>query len=123
MIPRANASPSTRAWGIAIAAGAILWGVTVALSGRGEPWDAPGYWSIAYPIAVLLSGALGYFFPDKPWRWAVTVIFMQLPVMILNGPGFGLLPLGLALLAVLSLPAIWLARLGARIRAGNRERG
>lgn len=87
----------------------------MALSGRKEPWDWSGYWTVSYPIAIVLSGALGYVFPQRPWRWALVVVFSQMVVMLLGGSGFGLLPLGLVLLGVLSLPAIALAKLAAAV--------
>jgi hypothetical protein len=104
------------AYAIALGASTLLWVVTSWGSGKVEPWDASGYWTTAYPAAILLAGGLGYFFPERPWRWALVVIFTQLVVMIVGGSGFGLLPLGMLLLAVLSLPAIALAGLAARIR-------
>ena len=104
------------AYGIAIVAGTILWFATSAMSGRREPWDSSLYWTVAYPIAIVLSGVLGYAFPQKPWRWAAVVIFSQLIVMIVGGSGFGLLPLGVVLLTVLSLPAVGLASVGAWLR-------
>ncbi len=109
------------AYGMAIIAGAALWTLTAATGGRSEPWDAPGYWSVGYPLAVVLSGVLGYVFPRRAWRWAAVLMFMQAPVMIFSGAGLGLFPLGLIALAVLSLPAVALASLAARfgLRTGN----
>ncbi len=104
------------AYATAIAAGAILWTATAVLGGKREPWDVPSYWTIAYPIAIGLSGLLGYRFPLNPWRWAVLVVFMQLVVMIARGSGFGLLPLGMILLGILSLPAIAVASWAAKLR-------
>ena len=86
------------------------------LGRRIEPWDTPGYWTIAYPVAIALSGLLGYLFPDRPWRWAALLTFMQFVVMFLGGSGLGLLPLGLILMAILALPAAALASLCAWVR-------
>lgn len=107
---------SRLAYGIAIVAGTVIWVATSAISGRAEPWDSTIYWTVAYPVAIVLAGLLGYVFPQRPWRWAVVVIFIQAAVMIIAGSGFGLLPLGLILLTVLSLPAVALAWLAARVR-------
>ena len=104
------------AYTIAAAAGMALWLATSALGGRSEPWDAPIYWSIAYPVALVLAAGLGYFFPQRPWRWALTLMFMQAAIMVLGGAGLGLLPLGLVVLGVLSLPAVLFAWLAARLR-------
>src|SRR2546423_1275816 len=99
--------------------GLALWTVAAMLGKHAEPWDAPGYWTIAYPAAIALSGLLGYLFPERPWRWAALLMLMQLAVMFMGGSDFSLLPLGLVLLAVLTLPAAALASLCARLRGGR----
>ncbi|HXS07732.1 MAG TPA: hypothetical protein VN723_13160 [Rhizomicrobium sp.] len=98
--------------------GLLLWTLTSLLGHQHEPWDAAAYWTVAYPLAVLLSAALAAFHPVKPWRWAATIIFSQLLVMIAGGSDFSLLPLGLLLLVLLSLPAIAAAFLAAWLRTG-----
>jgi hypothetical protein len=108
-------------YGIAIIAGAVLWTLTAATGGRSEPWDTPGYWSVAYPLAVVLSGVLGYLFPRGAWRWAAALRFMQAPVMIISGAGFGLFPMGLIALGVLSLPAVALASIAAKVSLRTRN--
>lgn len=105
-----------RPYAIAAVMGTLLWTVTAVLADRREPWDSSAYWTVAYPLAVVFSGVLGYLFPQRPWRWAVVLIFMQLLVMIVGGSGFGLLPLGLILLGILSLPAIAVAVWAAKLR-------
>lgn len=111
-----NPDSSRLAYTVALVSGLVLWAATSALSGRREPWDWSGYWTVSYPLALLLAGVLGALFPQRPWRWALVVIFSQMIVMLFGGSGFGLLPLGLILLGVLSLPAIAVAKLGARLR-------
>lgn len=108
-------------YGIAIIAGVVLWTLTAATGGRSEPWDAPGYWSVGYPLAVVLSGGLGYLFPRGAWRWAAALMFMQAPVMIFSGAGLSLFPMGLIALAVLSLPAVALAVIAARLSLRTRN--
>ena len=114
--PPVQEKPTRLAYTIAAAAGMALLLTTSALGGRSEPWDAPIYWSIAYPVALVLAAGLGYFFPQRPWRWALTLMFMQAANMVLGGAGLGLLPLGLVVLGVLSLPAVLFAWLAARLR-------
>lgn len=110
-----DSSRSRPAYAISIVAGVVLWTLTAAIGGRTEPWDAPGYWSVAYPLAIALAGVLGYVFPQRPWRWAVVLMFMQGAVMLFSGSGLGLLPLGLIVLGVLSLPAVAFASFAARL--------
>jgi hypothetical protein len=106
-------------YALSLAFCSALWVATALLSGRREPWDWSGYWTVSYPIAIAMAGVLGFAFPDRPWRWALAVMLTQAIVMIAGGSGLGLLPLGLVLLAVLALPAIGLAQLAARLRRGN----
>lgn len=52
----------------------------------------------------------------------LAVMLTQAVVLVLTAGGFGLLPLGLILFAVLALPAIAVARVAARLRM-RREAG
>jgi hypothetical protein len=68
----------------------------------------------------LLAFACGFFRPEKPWRWGIAPFVGQLVWMLAQGAG-NLLPLGVVMFGILSLPAIAAAKFGARIalkRAG-----
>jgi hypothetical protein len=108
--------PAKYAYTIAIIGGAALWLVTRAVSGRNEAWDSSLYWSAAYPLAIGLSAMLGYLAPTHPWRWALAVMLVQAVVLAATAAGFGLLPLGLILFAILALPPIAAAMATARLR-------
>jgi peptidoglycan/LPS O-acetylase OafA/YrhL len=114
-----NTKAASFAYAVAIAGGAILWLATVVMSGRTEAWDSPSYWTVTYPLAILLAGYLGYKSPEKPWRWGLTVMFVQAVVLAISSSSYGLLPLGLILFGVLALPAIGLAQITARLRLRN----
>jgi hypothetical protein len=102
---------------VAATAGALLWLGTMAASGRSEAWDSPLYWSVAYPLCLLLAGVFGYLEPVRPWRFALAVMLVQPVVMILtSGGSFSLLPLGVIMFGILALPAILVARLSAWLR-------
>ena len=105
------------AWAIAAVAGMALWFAGAEFTGRREAWDSGLYWSLFYPLAVVACGLLGYFFPERPWRWALVLFFAQCLAMgIRNGEIGNLLPLGLVLFGVLSLPGVAVAKLGAKIK-------
>lgn len=104
------------AHGLALAAGLCIWTVTAMLGHRIEPWDDPAYWSVGYPAAVAVAGVLGFVFPERAWRWGAVVMFSQVIVMTARGAGLSLLPMGLILLAILSLPPAGAAMLAARMR-------
>jgi hypothetical protein len=97
------------AYAMAFLAGTIVWSLATIAAGGREAWDVGLYWTAAYPAALLIGGGLAALFPYRPWRWPLVVMFAQIPVMIAFGSGFGLLPLGLVLLAVLSLPGMAIA--------------
>ncbi len=102
-------------YAIAIAAGALLWVVGSAVSDRREAWDSGAYWALFYPAAIAVCALLGYLFPERPWRWCVALFAAQFVTMaLLSGEVGNLAPLGLILFGVLSLPAIWAARLASR---------
>ncbi len=98
------------AYGAAIGGGVVLWLLTAVITGRGEAWDSAGYWTVSYPAAILLAGALGYWAPTRAWHWGLAVM------LAITAADFTMLPLGLILFAILSLPAVGLAVLGAKIR-------
>jgi peptidoglycan/LPS O-acetylase OafA/YrhL len=108
---------------IALFVGALIWVLAAVLSGRREPWDSTFYWSIAYPAAILVAGCLGFFFPERPWRWAYALFGAQFVAMCaVNGELGNLWPLGLALLAILALPAVLIASVASRLRNRSHRR-
>ena len=107
---------------LALIGGAVLWQVTAAISNRNEAWDDPSYWSVTYPLAILLAGWLGYRFPEKPWRWGYAIMFGQAGMLLLSGSGFGLLPLGMILFGLLALPAAAFAQVTAKIHGHVQKR-
>lgn len=108
---------------VAVVAGVALWTAAAIAGGRREPWDSALYWSTSYPAALALAVALGLVFPDRPWRWAVALVCSQILVMAASSPSFDLLPLGMIVLAVLSLPAALLAEAGGYVRRRAGRRG
>jgi hypothetical protein len=100
---------------VAVVAGMALWFAASLAGGRREAWDGPVYWSAAYPLAILVAAMIGHLWPDRPWRAVLLLFAAQFVAMcIRNGEVGNLWPLGLALFAVLALPAILAAKLAAR---------
>jgi hypothetical protein len=67
-------------------------------------------------LSIALAGGIGYWAPEKPWRWGLAVMLAQAVALAMSSAGFGLLPLGLILFSILALPAVGLAKLMAKIR-------
>jgi hypothetical protein len=111
------ASRTILAHALAVVIGMSLWFVASLTSGKREPWDDTAYWTGAYPIAIVISGAMGYIFPERPWRWALELCLSQFVAMaIRNGEIGNLWPLGLILFAILSVPGLLLGQFTAWLR-------
>jgi hypothetical protein len=111
-------NPRSASWApvtIAAAIGAGLWFVASWLTGKREPWDGPFYWVVAYPLAILGAAALGQRYPERPWRWALVLFESQFLAMAArNGELGNLWPIGMALFAVIAVPAIAAAQFAGR---------
>jgi hypothetical protein len=106
-------------------AAAALSGLTVCLaisqaSGRKEAWDSDLYFTIGMPVMVLAIFALSYFFPQRAWRWTLSMAIGQSIAMLLGGNSLSLWPLAIIAMLFFSLPQFafgfagsWLARRNA----------
>ena len=100
---------------IAIVSGAAIWIFVALATGRNEAWDSGLYFSVGIPAVCVVSMALAFFEPEGSWRWGILPLVGQFLWMLFsNGPG-NLLPLGIVVFAVLSVPSIIAARIGASI--------
>ena len=98
---------------LSAACGAAVWIIIAQVSGRREAWDSGLYFSAGIPAVCMASMAFGFLAPRRSWRWGITPLAGQFIWMLLaEGPG-NLLPLGMVVFAVLSIPAVITARIGA----------
>jgi hypothetical protein len=104
-----------QAYGIAAASGATLWILTSVISGRREAWDASFYWTLTYPVGLVIAGILGFIAWERPWRWGLTLMLVQALTLAVTAGSFGLLPLGLIMFGILALPPIGVAAIAARL--------
>ena len=96
--------------------GAMAWIGFSLYAGGGEAWDHPAYWRVGYPLLCLLAGIGGYAVPAKPQVWPFLLMGGQLLVMFGQNPSANLLPLGVLLLAIMAVPMLVPAYLGAFLR-------
>ena len=108
--------PANRAYMAAGLFGAGLWVATAAFTGKREAWDSSLYWAAAYPAAFAAAAVLGFLVPRRPWRWALTLMVAQAVTMAVAAADVSLLPLGLILFAILSVPLCAGAFLGALLQ-------
>jgi hypothetical protein len=100
-------------YGVAVVTGILVWVLVSTISGRREAWDSQWYFLVGIPVICLVSAALGYVEASRSWRWGISPLIGQFFWMLLTqGPG-SLLPLGLVVFGVLSVPSIITARVGA----------
>jgi len=108
---------------IAVASGVLIWITVSAVSGRAEAWDSGLYFSVGMPVVCIVSMVQGFFEPRRPWRWGVVPLIGQFLWMLLTQGIGNLLPLGIVVFAVLSVPSIVAAQIGAfvAIRRARRD--
>ncbi len=111
-----NQNNAVLAYVAAIAGGVLLWIVVATASGGSEAWDAPIYWTTAYPGTIILAGILGYLVPHRAWRWGLTAMWVQGVMAVLGGAGLNLFPLAMIMLSILSIPPVVAALLGGWLR-------
>ena len=100
--------------------GAAIWWASPAITGRREPWDAPGWY---FPASLFAAGlATGWADPARPWVVGSAIYLGQLGAILLGSGGdLGLWPLGAVVLvgytllsvAGAALSGAWRGRRGA----------
>ena len=108
---------------VAILAGAAVWAFIAQASGRAEAWDSGAYFTVGMPAACLISFVLALFQPERSWRWGVLPMVGQLVWLLLSEGSGSMLPLGVVLFGVLSVPGIVAARIGAYVATKRKRRG
>ena len=100
-------------YGLAVVAGTVVWVAVSEASGRREAWDSQWYFLISVPVVCVVSAALGFVEPSRSWRWGVAPLVGQFSWMLFTQVPGNLLPLGVVVFGVLSVPSIITARIGA----------
>ena len=121
-VPGRRDSRAAVAYVLSLASGAAVWLGVAWTTGRREAWDSEIYWTAGYPILAAFAAVCGWLVPGRAWRWPLLAMLVQPVVMLVQDPAGGsMLPLGLILFGVLSLPLIPAAYLGAFVRRGLRR--
>ena len=109
--------------GIAAATGAAVWIVLSEVSHHREAWDSELYFMFGIPVICVVAAVLAYVEPKRPWRWAVTPFAAQAVWMFLTQGLGNMFPLGLIVFAIISIPALLAASLGAFLGRKRAIRG
>lgn len=102
-------------YGVSFIAGLAICLFITLTSGRNEAWDAPAYFTIGIPAMCLVIFAIAYFFPQRAWRWALSMAIGQSVAMVLSGGSASLWPLAIIAMTVVSLPQFIVAMIASRI--------
>lgn len=114
----AGATSGSPIW-LAAGAGAGLWLLGTALAGWREAWDAPTYLWLIYPASLVIAGLLADRHPEKAAGIGFALFAGQMAVLFVFNPTGGMLPIGVIVFFVMSLPAVFVARMVARRRTGQ----
>lgn len=92
----------------ALFAALLYWEAVSALGGVIAPWEAPFYWCAAYPISIIISGALGFLFRSLNWAAGAIFTLGQWPLLLASHQDWlaSQMIYGFFYLLVLALPAI-----------------
>ena len=107
----------------ALLGGGLIWAFVAQAAGKREAWDSGLYFTVAIPATCALAMVLAYFDPAKAWRWGVLPMAGQLLWLLLTQGVGNLLPLGLVVFGIFSIPSIIAARVVATIRTRSAARG
>jgi hypothetical protein len=98
----------------------VCLGLTITAGGR-EAVDTAAYFPVGIPLMALAILAISYLFPNRPWRWTVSMAAGQMTAMLLAGSSLSLWPIAMIAMLVYSIPQFVagfagskLARRGAR---------
>jgi O-antigen/teichoic acid export membrane protein len=103
----------------ASALGGLLVCLAVSMvTGRREAWDSGAYFSVGIPIMCAVIFVIAYRFPDRPWRWALSMAAGQALALAMAGNSLSLWPLSLVAMTILSVPQFiigsWAGKLAIR---------
>jgi len=98
-------------------AGSMLGGFLVCLiisiaTGRKEAWDAGAYFSLGIPVMCAVIFGIAYRFPNRAWRWTLSMAVGQAAAIASAGNSLSLWPFSILAMTILSLPQLvagWLA--------------
>lgn len=101
---------------IAIAVGVVGWEGVARATGTPEAWNSSLYFLRAFPLMILVSFLLGFWSPQRAWRWGLLVILPQ-PFLMLARKMGAFWIVGLFFFAVLALPCMGASSLGGVTRS------
>lgn len=109
-------------FGVSVLGGLLVCLAISMATGRREAWDSEAYFYLGIPIMCAVIFVIGYRFPDRPWRWAMSMAAGQALALVMAGNSLSLWPLALVAMMVLSVPQFavgsWASKLAMRKSGG-----
>jgi hypothetical protein len=104
-------------WLLSFVGGALPVAAVTLITGE-TAWANMLYYLAAIPLMCALVAGLSYRFPQNPGRWTTFMSLGQCVAAAVVGGGWGIIPLAILFMMVLSLPqfltAVWASRLAMR---------
>lgn len=97
----------------AAAAGFIVASGVALVSGVPVAWATPHYFLLGWPLMCLVIYLLARAYPERPWRWTLSMMLGQVFSSIFLGGG-AMVPVAMAYVTVLSIPQFFAGSLGAK---------
>jgi hypothetical protein len=89
--------------------------LSIALSaGRTEAWDSNVYYWLGIPLLSLTVFFISRQFPQRPWRWTISMAMGQVFSAILAGADSALGPIAMVFIIIVSVPQFLAGAAGAR---------
>lgn len=98
------------------AAGFIIATGVALVSGIPAAWATPVYFIFGWPLMCLVIYLLARAYPERPWRWTLSMMLGQVFSSIFFGGG-ALLPVAMVYVTLLSIPQFYVGSLGAKAGA------
>jgi len=95
--------------------GFVVYVAITSATGKNEAWDDGSYYTIGVPVMSIVAFVIGYRFPHKPWRWALSMAGGQVLAALLHGSSLNLLPIAMIFMAVISTPQVLAAFIGSKL--------
>lgn len=97
----------------AAAAGFIIATGVALASGIPVAWASPVYFIFGWPLMCLVIYLLARTYPDRPWRWTLSMMLGQVFSSIFFGGG-PFLPVAMVYVTVLSIPQFYIGILASK---------
>lgn len=95
------------------AAGFVVASGVALVSGIPVAWATPLYFWLGWPLMCLVIYLLARAYPERPWRWTLSMMLGQVFSSIFFGGG-ALVPVAMAYVTVLSIPQFFAGAMGAK---------